>query len=344
MEKEGTHQGGPKTAGIVSSDSDSHRLYFKGLVREDTRGFLAGFGVAICDKDDKLVFQMKGSLHYSPITVLEVELKALKRGLTEAVSLGITHISICCDHNQIFELVLGRSVPEKDSIRLLMEDVERIRQQLTCSNPVLVTGNQTQIAYKLAMETLVSEISISMPPPADLHKRKTCCSDDDHKKRKESCGICFEDGLEAEHMFYVAVCRHQFCVECMKRHLRLCLLIGRSLTCPHDGCNSKLTIKSCANLLEPKLRTVWEERNKDDSEKIKSWLECKKCQNMTGFDYDDSQVTCSCCGYSFCYECGVEWHGCPHDRRNDHTGLWFCLIGFLLCIGLFLISLSSVRK
>lgn len=105
MEKEGTHQGGPKTAGIVPRDSDSYRLYFKGLVREDTRGFLAGFGVAICDQDDNLVFQMKGSLHYSAITVLEVELKALKRGLTEAVSLGITHISICCDHNKTFELV-----------------------------------------------------------------------------------------------------------------------------------------------------------------------------------------------------------------------------------------------
>lgn len=184
-------------------------------------------------------------------------------------------------------------MPEKDSIiAVLMDDVELIRQQLTSSNPVLVTGNQTEIAYKLAMETLVSEISISMPP-ADLHKRKTCCSDDDHKKKKESCGICFEDGFEAEQMFYVAVCRHQFCVECMKRYLRVCLLTGCALlTCPHDGCNSKLTIKSCANLLELKLRTVWEERNKDDSKKINPWRECKKCQHMTEYDYDDSQVTC----------------------------------------------------
>ncbi|CAL9229250.1 unnamed protein product, partial [Arabidopsis halleri] len=88
---------------------------------------------------------------------------ALKRGLTEAVSLGITHISIYCDHYHIFELVTGSCGPEKDSIALLMNDVQRTRQQLTSSTPLLVTGDQTnKVAYKLASETLVSEISISM--------------------------------------------------------------------------------------------------------------------------------------------------------------------------------------
>ncbi|KAL1197043.1 E3 ubiquitin-protein ligase RSL1 [Cardamine amara subsp. amara] len=143
-----------------SPDSGFYRLYFKGLIREETKGTLvAGFGVAICSQQDDILFQMKGSIHNSAITVLEAELLALKRGLTEAVSLGVTHISIYCDHYQIFELVKGRCAPEKDSLALLMNDVQRIRQQLTSSTPIMVTRDQTnKFAYKLALETLVSKI------------------------------------------------------------------------------------------------------------------------------------------------------------------------------------------
>ncbi|CAL9248481.1 unnamed protein product, partial [Arabidopsis halleri] len=59
---------------------------------------------------------MKGSIHDSTITVLEAELTALKRGLTEAVSLGMTHILICCDHYRIYNLLQCKKCP--DMIRL----------------------------------------------------------------------------------------------------------------------------------------------------------------------------------------------------------------------------------
>ncbi|CAH2064699.1 unnamed protein product [Thlaspi arvense] len=336
MEKEGT-QDGPKTGGILSRDSDSYKLYFKGLVREETRGPIAGFGVAICkQEDDNLLFQMKGSLHDSAITVLEVELMALKRGLTEAVSLGIPHISICCDHDQIFELVLGRSVPEKDSIALLMNDVERIRQQLTSSTPVLVTGNQTKnIAYKLAMETLVSEISISMPPSCGM-----VCADD-QKKKKLACGICFEEDFEAEQMFYVALCRHQFCVECMTRHVNRSLLEGRLMRCPRPDCYSKLTIKSCAHLLEPKIRAIWEQRIRVGSEETYPWRECKNCQHVNELKTYRGYVTCSC-GYSFCNECGDEWKhpGCRHlQARSEEAAGAACCCTLLLVM---LIGLCAI--
>ena len=66
----------------------------------------AGFGVAIFGKKDDLLFQMKGPIHHdSNITPLEAELTALKRGLTEAANLGITHISIYCDDYPIYEFV-----------------------------------------------------------------------------------------------------------------------------------------------------------------------------------------------------------------------------------------------
>lgn len=98
----------PKLAGKPSPEKPSdisphlYSLYFKGLVSEDS---LSGFGVAICGQKDDLLFQMKGPIHGSDITVLEAELTALKRGLTEAMGLGINHISIYCDYYPIYELV-----------------------------------------------------------------------------------------------------------------------------------------------------------------------------------------------------------------------------------------------
>ncbi|KAG7554195.1 Ribonuclease H domain [Arabidopsis suecica] len=322
MEEKGT-QDGPKP----SQDSGLHRLYFKGLTREETRGLVAGFGVAICGQEDNILFQMKGSIHDSEITALEAELMALKRGLTEAVSLGITHISIYCDHYHIFELVTGSSGPEKDSIALLMNDVQRTRQQLTSSTPLLVTGDQTnKVAYKLASETLVSEISISMPP---CHKKNTFC------------GICFDDDLEAEQMFSVALCGHKFCLECLKLHIQV-ELMERVPRCPRYGCKSKLTIESCAHLLTPKLRAMWEQRIEETT--VTDWAMCAKCQQMAGVAHGFCEINCSC-GYSFCYICGAEWKllgaGCIHRNKEMCTiisclvicfGILFC---FLFIMGLF---------
>ncbi|CAH8267325.1 unnamed protein product [Arabidopsis lyrata] len=155
--------------GTLVPSRDMYRLYFKGLVSDETSQLLAGFGVAICDQDDNLLFQMKGPIHGSDITVVEAELTALKRGLTATLKLGLDQISICCDHNHIYELVMGRSVPEQDSIALLMNDVQRMRQQLTYSTPILVTRDQIRCAYTLAIETVASEISIHMPATCSIH-------------------------------------------------------------------------------------------------------------------------------------------------------------------------------
>lgn len=87
------------------SKSSPYSLYFKGLISEETTESSAEFRVAICGYKDGLMFQMKGPIQDPSVTLLEAELIALKCGLTEAVSLGIKHISICCDHNQIFEWV-----------------------------------------------------------------------------------------------------------------------------------------------------------------------------------------------------------------------------------------------
>ena len=104
MKKEGEDD--PKPSRGDFNAEYSCNLYFKGFLRVETTGLLAGFEVAICrEKDDSFLFQMRRSLHYSVNTVLEAELIALKRGLAEAVSLGINHIWIYCENYQVLELV-----------------------------------------------------------------------------------------------------------------------------------------------------------------------------------------------------------------------------------------------
>ncbi|CAL9247429.1 unnamed protein product [Arabidopsis halleri] len=107
------------------------------------------------------------------------------------------------------------------------------------------------------METIVSEISIHMPP---LQKKT----------------ICFD---EAEHMFTIALCSHEFCTECVKRH-------------------KELTFTSCANLLMPKLREMWERRIKEESVPMVDIVYCPnpRClalMSKTG----DGTMRC-------CFECG----------------------------------------
>ncbi|KAF8080841.1 hypothetical protein N665_0919s0006 [Sinapis alba] len=278
------------------------RLYFKGLIKEETTTVLSGFGVAICDKDNNLLFQMKGSLQDSAVTALEAELMALRRGLIEAVRLGITHILVYCDYQTLFELVTGRSVLEKDNIAFLMDDVQRIRKQLTSCIPLLVTEeDQTKFAYKLAMETIVSEISISMPPVQNM-----------------TCPICFDDDLEAHQMFSVALCRHQFCLECVKRHLNVALMEGSVLGCPHFKCKSKLTLTSCFNLLTPKLREMWQQRINEEAVPVVDRVYCPnpRCSalmsetELSKSSEEDGSSTRSCikCDQPFCINCRVAWH------------------------------------
>ncbi|CAL9247549.1 unnamed protein product, partial [Arabidopsis halleri] len=300
----------PKPAGEIKLESYS--LYFKGLVNEETAELLTGFGVAICDQDDNLLFQMKEQVHDSRVSLLEVELMALKRGLTEAVGLGIDRILIYCDHYRIFELVMEKSASEQENIALLMDDVQRIRQRLTSSFPVLVTRNQIKFVYELAMETIVSEISIHIPD------------------QNKTCNICSDDNFEPEQMFSVALCSHEFCVECMKRHIEVRLLAGGVPRCPHYQCETKLTLGSCVNLLTSKLKAMWERIIDEESIHVADRVYCPnprcsalmsvtKLSNSNSTKEDVTMRSCFKCGEPFCITCKVPWHS--NLSCNDYKRL-----------------------
>ncbi|XP_010431628.1 PREDICTED: E3 ubiquitin-protein ligase RNF144A-like [Camelina sativa] len=340
-----------------------YRLYFKGLVNREPTMFSAGFGVAICSDKDDLLFDMDRPIPDRSITLLEAELIALKCGLEKAVIMQIKHISICCDDDEIFELVMERSTPERESTALLLRDIQGIRKYLTSSIPVLLTQDQ---ANKL-----------------------------------ETCTICLNDDIDADQMFLVAKCGHMFCSECFKRHIEVELRQRSLIRCPqYHRCYSLLTYRNCVNILTPKLKEMWQQRIKDDSipvtnrvycpnprcstlmsktelsahigvrrrcvkcsepfcisckvpwhtnlscngykklhpnptigdEKLKRlankklWRQCNKCQQM--IELSDGCVSVLCrCGHEFCYRCGADAGGCPHGHKyfpQRALTLWRC--------------------
>lgn len=189
---------------------------------------------------------------------------------------------------------MGRSAAEQDNIAMLMNDVQRLRQQLTSSNPFLVTRNQVKFAYKLAMETIVSEIRIHMPA---------------------TCSICF-DNDEGKQMFSVALCGHQFCVECVKLHIEVRILAGSVPTCLLYQCKSKLTLTSCANLLTPKLKAIWKQRIEEELIPVADRVYCPspRCSGLMSktelskSTEEGGRSSCVKCGEHFCINCKVLWH------------------------------------
>ncbi|RID72396.1 hypothetical protein BRARA_C04290 [Brassica rapa] len=83
--------------------------------------------------------------------------------------------------------------------------------------------------------------------------------------QKKTCRICFNNDFEIHQMHSIALCGHQFCVECMKQYIEAMLFEGGVPRCPHYQCEFMPTLRSFTNLLTPKLRKMWEQRVQKDS-------------------------------------------------------------------------------
>lgn len=86
-----------------------YRFYFKGLVSNDIedgkKTAMAGFGVAICDQMDELLIEIKELVSDAKINSEGVDIRALIRGLSESLNLGIRKVVIYCDDYQIYQNV-----------------------------------------------------------------------------------------------------------------------------------------------------------------------------------------------------------------------------------------------
>ncbi|KAL9284074.1 putative transcription factor C2H2 family [Arabidopsis thaliana] len=293
-----------------------YRLYFKGLVSDENgkgkmTDVVSGFGVAICDQRDNLLFEMKGPLIDNGMSRQGAELKALIRGLTEALKFGIKHIVFFCDSYPIFQYVTGKWIAKQKKISLLLDDLQSIMQHFSSYQHVLVARNDVKFAYKLARESILSMVT----PHEDPRQAKAVL--------KEECAICFND-IVAEGMFSVDKCRHRFCFQCVKQHVEVKLLHGMAPKCPHDGCKSELVIDACGKLLTPKLSKLWQQRLQENAIPVTERVYCPypRCSALMSTTkisesaksllslYPKSGVRrCVECRGLFCVDCKVPWHG-----------------------------------
>lgn len=206
-----------------------------------------------------------------------------------------------------------------------MNDVQQIRERFLSSFPIFVDGISIKYAYKLARETIASQVSIPLNPP---HQAKAT--------RKTTCKICLDDDINAKQMFCVEKCRHRLCFECMKRHVEVRLLEGSVMRCPYYRCKSKLTFGSCENILTPKLKYMWQQRIIEDLIPVTERIYCPnpRCSALMS-ETELSKSTkesgdrrnCYQCGQFFCINCKVSWHSnlsCddykrlhPYPTEND---------------------------
>ncbi|EOA28357.1 hypothetical protein CARUB_v10024561mg [Capsella rubella] len=277
-------------------DNVTYRLYVKGLVSDETTLVdgkvktvsVAGFGVAICDEMDHLLYEMKESFSDNQISRRGVEIMGLIRGLSESYDLGIRNV-----------VIIGRGKTKK-KIDHLVEEAQSILEKMACIDTILVARNDVKFAFRLAREAIASQSS----------------SVDVKAEQGRVCGICLEE-TDEERMFFTDKCLHRHCYSCVKQHVEVKLLSGIEPTCLEYGCKFVLTLESCSKVLTAKLIDMWKHKMKEDSvpaaEKIYCpYPSCSMLMSKTELSsHEDEQSnvrSCiKCCGL-FCIDCKVPSH------------------------------------
>ncbi|XP_004295986.1 PREDICTED: uncharacterized protein LOC101314644 [Fragaria vesca subsp. vesca] len=314
-------------------ESECLRLYCKGLVGEevvrDSKVVVAGAGVAICDPRDNLIFEARKNLEAFDGGVVRsneaVELQALIEGLETALTLELKTLTFFCDGYMLYQYVTGRVVPGNSKIATLVNQLGCIRRKFEYCSPSLVARSDIKFAFQFAREAMVSQITW----PAETSNGKSL---------KETCVICFED-TNVGQMFSIDGCLHRYCFSCMKQHVEVKLLNGQVAQCPHEGCNTEVSIDSCTQFLAPILVEVMSQRIKESSIPVTEKVYCPnpRCSALmsksevlqyTSNFYAGAEQSgarrCMKCHSYFCINCKVPWHSnmtCyDYKRSNPYPG------------------------
>ncbi|KAA8550435.1 hypothetical protein F0562_002119 [Nyssa sinensis] len=303
---------GSSTAAATAANAGTFRLYFKGLVSEETVGglktTLAGIGVAICDLRDDLVFELRKPLVGCETSSEVAEVKALIEGLNTALTLGLNRVTICCDNNSVYQCVTGKGQQRQGKVATLLDQVTLLQRKFTYCNPSFVAQNDFKFAFKLATDAIVSQVNWT-------------AESDRGKNVIDTCVICLED-TDVARMFSVDGCLHHYCFSCMKQHVEMKLLQGMLPKCPHEGCQSMLKIESCKKFLTSELYDIMCRRIKEASIPASERVYCPypRCSalmsknevlvNANAFagPQQAGARICTKCHGLFCLNCMVPWH------------------------------------
>ncbi|KAG2673751.1 hypothetical protein I3843_13G092500 [Carya illinoinensis] len=317
------------SSSTVLVDTECFRLYFKGLVSEesvrDMKVTVAGAGVAICDPGDRLILEVRKNVEAlvdgQAVTDEVAELEALIEGLENALNLDLKRLTYFCDDYMLYQYVTGRVPPRQSNVVTLVNQVALLQRKFVFCKPSFVARNDIKFAFKSARDAVVSQITWTEETSRG-------------KSLKETCVICFED-TDANKMFSVDGCLHRYCFSCMKQHVEAKLLDGKGAKCPHEGCNSEVNIDSCRKFLAPQLVEVMTQRMKESSIPVTQKIYCPypRCSTLMSksevLQYTKNiNVTaersglrkCTKCHYYFCINCKVPWHfnmSCHDYKRSN---------------------------
>ncbi|XP_038902120.1 uncharacterized protein LOC120088754 isoform X2 [Benincasa hispida] len=207
-------------------DPEGFRLYFKGLVSEESVGDVTVIVVAVFDRRNNLLMEVRKPLETvrerEAINPVVAELMTLIEGLEAALVFPLERVSIFCDDRTLYRYVTDRLRPRMSKVARLVERVSFLRGHFTYCEPILVERNDVKFAFMLANEAIGFRAAAETE-----HSRQLL----------ENCKICYED-RELDQMFTVDGCLHRYCFSCMKKHVEVKFLGGSEAKCPHEGCES----------------------------------------------------------------------------------------------------------
>lgn len=321
----------PFEAERITKDDRRFKLYYKGLISaENVDGVgdhwdtLAGAGVAIYDPDDNLILKLRKQLGVD-LSRAVAEYSALKEGLMAAFDLGIRNVTAYGDCVQVYNQVIGRwNVRQRKVVKFHQDVVDQI-DKLDKLFMVIIPRCDNKVALTLAREAIDTQLNKTVE---HIHQGE--------RSKQENCSICLED-INVSQMHEILTCRHRFCFPCMSQHVEVKLTHGCVPSCPHEGCNIKLTVDGCKQFLSSKWVEVWTKRLEEaaipDSDKVYCpYPNCSALMTLSGIDRSRQACSsshpfptaigcteCKQCHKLFCIECRVPWHigiSCQEYQRR----------------------------
>ncbi|KAL7084960.1 hypothetical protein ACP275_14G254800 [Erythranthe tilingii] len=274
------------------------RVYVKGLID----GLAGGIGVAICDSNGNLLFELGKTFSGEDRqwNALCVEMKALIEGLSIAVMLGLNRVTILTDNNLLYLHIFREfEIMVKSNVATLSDEIKLLLRKLTQPCATLVPEKDLELASAIARNAMAFNVN------------------------RISCSLCFEDTYMNQ-MFQISYCLHSYCVSCMLKHVEFKLLQGTLPRCPHVYCNSELKLDSCKKFLTSELSDLMNQRLKEASIPVEERIYCPyptcstllsitELQTFVGSsDFVDDELgarKCPKCSGIFCVKCKVPWHG-----------------------------------
>ncbi|WCJ41086.1 RING/U-box protein with C6HC-type zinc finger [Euphorbia peplus] len=129
--------------------------------------------------------------------------------------------------------------------------------------------------------------------------------------KETTCAICL-DKTDFKLLCSVNECQHTYCSSCMKKHAEAKLLHGIVPKCPHQGCNSELSLENSIKFLTSKLIEMMRQRIKESSVPVSDRVYCPypRCSALMSKNETDGSGARKCleCDGLFCVKCKVPWH------------------------------------